>query len=52
MHALVNYGQLITPGIKNVVMGLAMAQQYHVNKGLKVFGECGREAVMKIETAE
>ena len=47
MHALVNYGQLITPGIKNVVMGLAMAQQYHVNKGLKVFGECGREAVMK-----
>jgi hypothetical protein len=28
-------------------MGLAMAQQYHVNKGLKVFGERGREAVMK-----
>jgi hypothetical protein len=37
----------MTPGIKNVVMGLAMAQQYHVNKGLKVFGDEGREAVMK-----
>jgi hypothetical protein len=24
-----------------------MAQQYHINKGLKVFGERGREAVMK-----
>jgi hypothetical protein len=47
MHALVNYGQVMSPGIKNVVMGLAMAQQYHVNKGLKVFGERGREAVMK-----
>jgi hypothetical protein len=47
MHALVNYGQVMTPGIKNVVMGLAMAQQYHVNKGLKVFDERGREAVMK-----
>jgi hypothetical protein len=47
MHALVNYGQVMAPGIKNVVMGLAMAQQYHVNKGLKVFGERGREAVMK-----
>jgi hypothetical protein len=34
MHALVNYGQVMPPGIKNVVMGLAMAQQYHVNKGL------------------
>ena len=47
MHTLVNYGKIMTPGIKNVVMGLAMAQQYHVNKGLKVFGERGRDAVMK-----
>ncbi|OEU19808.1 hypothetical protein FRACYDRAFT_235871 [Fragilariopsis cylindrus CCMP1102] len=47
MHSLVNFGQVMTPGIKNVVMGLAMAQQYHVNKGLKVFGDKGREAVMK-----
>jgi hypothetical protein len=47
MHALVNYGEVMTPGIKNVVMGLAMAQQYHVNKGLKVFGDEGRQAVMK-----
>ena len=47
MHTLVNYGKVMTPGIKNVVMGLAMAQQYHVNKGLKVFGDKGREAVMK-----
>jgi hypothetical protein len=47
MHSLVNYGKVMTPGIKNVVHGLAMAQQYHVNKGLKVFGERGREAVMK-----
>jgi hypothetical protein len=29
----------MSPGIKNVVMGLA-------NKGLKVFGDEGREAVM------
>ena len=47
MHSLVNYGEVMSPGIKNVVMGLAMAQQYHVNKGLKVFGDKGREAVMK-----
>jgi hypothetical protein len=47
MQALVNYRQVMTPGIKNVVTGLAMAQQYHANKGLKVFGERGREAVMK-----
>jgi hypothetical protein len=47
MYSLVNYGDLRTPEIKNVVNGLAMAQQYHVNKGLKVFGERGREAVMK-----
>jgi hypothetical protein len=47
MHALVNYGKVMSPNIKNVVMGLAMAQQYHVNKGLKVFGERGKEAVMK-----
>jgi hypothetical protein len=46
MHSLVNYGKVRTPGIKNVVHGLVMAQQYHVNKGLKVFGERGREAVM------
>jgi hypothetical protein len=47
MHALINYGQVMTPNIKNIMMGLAMAQQYHVNKRLKVFGERGREAVMK-----
>jgi hypothetical protein len=47
MHALGNYGKVMTPNIKNLVMGLAMAQQYHVNKGLKVFGERGKEAVMK-----
>jgi hypothetical protein len=47
MNSLINYGQVMKPGIKNVVNGLLMAQQYHVNKGLKVFGERGREAVMK-----
>ena len=47
MHSLVYYGKVMTPGIKNVVIELAMVQQYHVNKGLKVFGERGREAVMK-----
>jgi hypothetical protein len=47
MHSFVNYGNVMTPGINNVVSGLAMAQQYHVNKGLKVFGERGKEAVMK-----
>jgi hypothetical protein len=47
INSLVNYGKVLSPGIKNVVNGLLMAQQYHVNKGLKVFGERGREAVMQ-----
>ena len=30
-----------------VIQQVVLAQQYHINKGLKKFGERGREAVRK-----
>ena len=33
-----------------VNQGTILAQQYHVNKGLKVFGDRGKDAVTKVMT--
>ena len=45
IDALIQYGELTSNKSREVVNGMLMSQQYHINKGLKVFGEKGREAV-------